>query len=456
MNTTPLSPAPADHYPPSRKRSPARRRLPRIACLAGWFVAACLPVAGLAQAPASASASATASATATGASDFQIVESVPEGTDYGEPGIQRTQQVWLRMIGQASKRIDIAAFYITENPHGPLTPVLDALIARARAGVQVRLLMDQTFLKDSSASLARLRTVPGIQIRVLPVDRLTGGVLHAKYMVVDGASVFVGSQNWDWRALDQIHEIGARITNRRFAQTFDAAFDFDWQLAAHPDLPKAAERAMLPPSFAPVTEQDPVVLDAGGHEPLVAFPAFSPPALMPHWVTAEQPALVRMIEASRHVLRIQVMTLSAIRHYGPKGWWAAIDTALRDAAARGVQVRIIVADWALHQPMQAYLQSLAALPGITVKFSRLPPAARGFIPYARVEHAKYAVADDRSAFIGTGNWEWSYFNNTVDASVFVHGAAPAATLASIFDRDWNGPYVTTIEPGGHYAPPRTH
>jgi phosphatidylserine/phosphatidylglycerophosphate/cardiolipin synthase-like enzyme len=106
--------------------------------------------------------------------------------------------------------------------------------------------------------------------------------------------------------------------------------------------------------------------------------------------------------------------------------------------------------------MQSYLKSLAALPNVTVKFSRLPPSPQGFIPYARVEHAKYAVADDRSACIGTGNWEWSYFNVSVDASVFVHGAGPARTLASIFDRDWNGPYVTTIEPGGSYAPPRTH
>lgn len=389
-------------------------------------------------------------------SHFQIVESVPEATIYGEPGVPRTQPVWLQMIRQASQRIDIAAFYISDQPGSPLKPVLDALAARARAGVPVRILMDQSFFKDSADSVDWLRQVPNITIRVLPVDTLTGGVLHAKYMVVDGRSVFVGSQNWDWRALSQIHEIGARIDNHRFAQTFDAAFDFDWQLAAKPDLPKAAREGVEPPPFAPVTEQDPVLLDAGGNDPLTAFPAFSPPSLMPRWVTAEQPALVRMIEASRHVLRIQVMTLSALRHYGPRGWWPELDTALRDAAARGVQVRIIVADWALHEPMQSYLQSLAALPDITVKFSHLPPSPRGFIPYARVEHAKYAVADDDSVYIGTGNWEWSYFNNTVDASVFVHGAAPAKTLIAIFDRDWNGPYVTTIKTGQHYPPPRTH
>ena len=107
--------------------------------------------------------------------------------------------------------IDIAAFYISDQPNGPLQPVLDALAARARAGIPVRILVDQTFLKDNTDSVAWLRQAPNITVRVLPVDKLTGGVLHAKYMVVDGQSVFVGSQNWDWRALSQIHEIGVRI-----------------------------------------------------------------------------------------------------------------------------------------------------------------------------------------------------------------------------------------------------
>ncbi|HET6554865.1 MAG TPA: phospholipase D-like domain-containing protein [Dyella sp.] len=390
------------------------------------------------------------------ATDFQIVESVPEATSYGEPGVPRTQSVWLDMIGRAQHNIDIEAFYIADKANSPLSPVLDALVDRASHGVKVRVLVDQAFLKDNHDSVTRLSAHAGIEVRVLPMDTLTGGVLHAKYMVVDGNAVFVGSQNWDWRAMDQIHEIGVRIVDPRLAQTFDAAFDFHWELASHPNLAKAAERAMTPPSFAPVTSSDPIILDGTSKDPLTVFPAFSPPALSPSWVTAEQPALVEMIHASQHTLCIQVMTLSAIRQYGPKGWWPEVDTALRDAAARGVQIRIIVADWALREPMQSYLKSLAATPNISIKFSQLPPSPQGFIAYARVEHAKYATADDRSSYIGTGNWEWSYFNNTVDASVFVHGAGPAKTLTQIFERDWNGPYVTTLELGNTYAPPQTH
>ena len=278
--------------------------------------------------------------------DFQIVESVPEATNFGEPGIPRTQTVWLEMIRGARQSIDIAAFYFADKPGSALSPVLDTLIGRAGGGIRVHILVDQSFLKTDHADVDRLRKAPGIEVRVLPVDTLTGGVLHAKYMIVDDESIFVGSQNWDWRALEHIHEVGARIRNPRFAQTFTAAFDFDWQLAGHPDLPKAAVAAGRAPAFTPATAEDPVLLDSHSSEPLVAFPAFSPASLMPDWVALEEPALVRMIKAAQRELRMQVMTFSAIRQYGPKGWWTELDSAVRDAAARGVQVYIIVADWA--------------------------------------------------------------------------------------------------------------
>src|ERR1700754_4824990 len=245
--------------------------------------------------------------------DFEIVESVPDASIYGESGVRRTQAVWLEMIRGARTSIDIAAFYIADNPGGPLAPVLDALVERARAGIKVRILVDQAFLKDNQESVDRFRALPGFEIRVLPVKTLTGGVLHAKYMVVDTTDVFVGSQNWDWRALNEIHEIGARIHSRRFAQTFDATFDFDWRLAGDPPIPGRQNTAATSLAFAPVTSTDPELLRVTGDSPLVAYPAFSPASLMPDWVTAEDPALVDLLGSAQHMIRIQVMTLSALR-----------------------------------------------------------------------------------------------------------------------------------------------
>ena len=433
-----MSSKPFPAQAPPRIASGAR---PRVLALLAALLASGL---ALAQAPPAASPA------------FQIVESVPVATDYGQPGVPRTQAVWLDLINHAQRSIDLAAFYISNQPGEALQPVLDALLARARAGVKVRILLDASFMKESRAAYDLLHGKPGIDIRILPMDQLTGGVLHAKYFIVDGETIFVGSQNWDWRALSQIHEIGAVVRNERLARTFEAAFAFDWRLAGDPNLPAAAKRALQPADFAPVTAQDPVIIGQPGSAPISLFPAFSPPALNPAWLEQEQPQLVRFIDSAQHTLDIQVMTLSAFKNYGPRGWWPALDNALRDAAARGVKVRIIVADWSLHEPMQAYLKSLALMPGIAVRYSSLPEAPQGFIPYARVEHCKYAVADGRVSFIGTGNWSWSYFATTVDASLFIAGSEPARTLTAIFDRDWNGPYVHALEPGTTYTPPRVN
>ena len=391
------------------------------------------------------------------ARQLQIVQSVPKDTKYGAEGIPHTAAVWMNMIRHAKHSIDIAAFYFStkSDGKGKLKPILNAIKQRAQHGVKVHILIGTKFAKMSHKSLKPLSNTANIDIRSLPVKKLTGGVLHAKYFVVDGRQVFVGSPNWDWRALTQIHEIGARINDPHIAQTFQSVFDFDWHVAAHPSLPKARQSAVSVLHFKPTTVQAPAVLhNAKRHTYSTIYPSFSPSGLIPRSVSQTQPNLVRLIRHARHRLRIQVMTFSAINDYAPAGYWAPIDTALRAAAARGVNIQIVVSDWAMRNPMEAYLKSLAMTPHITIKVSHVPPAPSGYIPYARVEHCKYAVADNSNVYIGTGNWSASYFKDSVDASIFIHGTHPAHVLNRIFQNDWTGPYVTVLKPGQHYTAPK--
>lgn len=373
---------------------------------------------------------------------FTWVESVPEGTSYGLPDTARTAPTWLDMIHGAKDHIDIAAFYLSNPPGGALAPVVDALVAQAKKGVKVNLLVDSSFMHESQPAIDALKDATGITIRQMPMKDITGGVLHVKFMEVDGHDVFVGSQNWDWRAIQHIHEVGVRMTEPRIGATFQAEFERLWTLAEKPALARLAAPLPAAPAFEPVTELTPVSIVQAGTTSTV-FPAFSPSAIQPAWLTGEAPALAQMLGQARERIRIQVMTLSALKDFGPKGYWSTLDLALRDAAARGVKVQIIVADWALRGNDLAYLQSLAAMPGIEVRYSTVPQAASGPIPYARVEHAKYALVDDELGFVGTGNWSWSYFESTVDASLFVHGPL-AQPLGRIFDADWNGPYVKPL------------
>lgn len=44
----------------------------------------------------------------------------------------------------------------------------------------------------------------GVQVREVNFGRLTKGVLHSKFWIVDRKHVFIGSANMDWRALTQV------------------------------------------------------------------------------------------------------------------------------------------------------------------------------------------------------------------------------------------------------------
>lgn len=44
----------------------------------------------------------------------------------------------------------------------------------------------------------------GVNVRRVNFGRLTGGILHSKFWIVDRKHVFLGSANLDWRALTQV------------------------------------------------------------------------------------------------------------------------------------------------------------------------------------------------------------------------------------------------------------
>lgn len=59
----------------------------------------------------------------------------------------------------------------------------------------------------------------GAAVRVVDMPRLTGGVLHTKFWLADGAHLYVGSANMDWRSLTQVSGLSrngaGRPQNRR-------------------------------------------------------------------------------------------------------------------------------------------------------------------------------------------------------------------------------------------------
>jgi phosphatidylserine/phosphatidylglycerophosphate/cardiolipin synthase-like enzyme len=141
----------------------------------------------------------------------------------------------------------------------------------------------------------------------------------------------------------------------------------------------------------------------------------------------------------------------ALAEHGAKRW-PDLDAAFRNAAARGVKVELVFADWGMGGKADRDIKALAKTDNITVKISSLPPHSSGFVPYARVEHLKYISVDGEKAYVTTSNWGPGYFLTTRSAAVFVDGAAGAAVLEDIFSKTWNGPYVQPVDPLKEYQP----
>ena len=135
--------------------------------------------------------------------------------------------------------------------------------------------------------------------------------------------------------------------------------------------------------------------------------------------------------------------------------------AFRDAAQRGVRVRLMVDDlYTTHT--DGLLRALAAHPNIEVRlFNPFCCARASGIPmrvvaslfsFGRVNHRmhnKLFIADNAMAVIGGRNIADEYFlrhsqQNFVDLDAFVMGAV-IADMGAIFDRYWNSDVVYPIE-----------
>ncbi|WNG53866.1 phospholipase [Archangium gephyra] len=370
---------------------------------------------------------------------LELVESSPVETTLDHADIPDAWQVWPEMVNGATRTLDVAQFYVSNAPGSRLEPVIQAIEAAADRGVKVRVLAEEKFYAQYPETLERLAKRPGIEVRRLDTAKVFGGgVLHAKYFVVDGREAYLGSQNFDWRALEHIQEMGLRIRVPEVVRSMADIFEQDWALAVGAPAPgTAAVGGPFPASYAGSTVQ--------------VTPAHSPERYLPDPATWDLPKLVKLIDGAKRSVRVQLLTYKAKGRDGSP--FPELEEALKRAAARGVKVELLLADWGKRKGTIEGLQALHAPPGLTVKLVTIPRWSGGFIPFARVVHAKYMVVDGEQAWVGTSNWERDYFTQSRNVGVIVEGEAFANQLERFFQDTWTSPYATEVDPKAVYTAP---
>jgi len=380
------------------------------------------------------------------AAEIEFAESVPEETVYGSTLAARPARMWIDMINGAVKTLDFEEFYIADKPGEALEPVLAAVKAAAARGVKVRFIVEKAMMKETSKALPGLTAEKNIEARVINFKKAAGGIQHAKFFIVDGREVYVGSQNFDWRSLSQIHEVGARVKSERAARDFSLVFEGDWALAGGAD-PK---NIFSVKPKKPLNSKNPEAALVRGAAVSCRL-AFNPSGFIPAGFNTELGEMLKLIKRAKKNIRAQVMTYSLFP-YGKKTRWDGLDRAFRAAGKRGVKVELIFADWSMGGKSDKDIKALARAKNVSVKITSLPPHSGGFIPFARVDHSKYLVFDGEKAMLSTSNWSPDYFTDSRGAALIVEGAAGAAVLEDIFERAWNGPYVSPVDQAKKYKP----
>jgi cardiolipin synthase A/B len=137
--------------------------------------------------------------------------------------------------------------------------------------------------------------------------------------------------------------------------------------------------------------------------------------------------VVQFIDSTKQSLDVAIYLLSD----------RPIVSSLEAAKKRGVQVRV---------RLEEHPYGEGAGNGGTYQRRRGGGISVAWSPADfKLSHDKYAVADHRTALIGTANWTASAFNSNREYIVVDEDTADVSQLAALFDTDWNRRRQATVD-----------
>lgn len=142
-------------------------------------------------------------------------------------------------IGNAEREVHLTNAYFV-----PDRQLLEALIAAARRGVDVKLILpgqsDSQIVFHAGRSNYSQLLESGVKI----YER-RGALLHSKTALIDGVWSCVGSTNLDWRSFLDNDEINAVVLGRDFAQQMSSMINSDIAASTEISLEDWKKRSML-------------------------------------------------------------------------------------------------------------------------------------------------------------------------------------------------------------------
>lgn len=316
----------------------------------------------------------------------------------------------LQAIKGATNHIHLDTYIIADDPLGRL--VSDALIAKAREGVEVRLIYDDVGCwRVPERFFDRMRQA-GVKVRsFMPVrfPAFTSKVNyrnHRKVCVIDGTQGFIGGMNIALRYVKGLHggTLPWRDTHMRLrgsvVYALQRAFLVDWYFV---DRTLINDHRYYPPMSWHIS-----------NDSLAQVVTSSPIA---QWPDIMQGYVRILLEAKRYVYMETPYFLPT----------EPVMFAMRTAALADVDVRLLIP-----RRSDAWLIQLASMSYVT---ETLEAGVKVRLYEKGFNHSKLLVADDQISTCGSTNIDFRSFENNFEANVFFYDRQTALRIKDIYMRD---------------------
>ena len=327
------------------------------------------------------------------------------GMDICSDGYTMIQSL-LKAIGSARHHIHIQFYIFEDDAVGHL--VRDALMDKAREGIEVRVLYDDvgcwkvphTFYDEMRE--AGIETRSFLKVRFPRFTSKVNYRNHRKVVIVDGETGFIGGMNIAERYLKGVSwgvwkDVMIRIKGKA-VYGLQTSFLVDWYATDH--------------SLITSSRYFPKMEDNG--DSLIQIATSDP---VGKWKDIMQ-GLLLVIASARKYIYIQTPYLLPTE---------SILVALKTAALAGVDVRIMIPERSdsrlVHWGTKSYLAELMEA-GVKIYCYQ-----RGFL------HSKLVVSDDSLATVGSTNMDFRSFEHNFEVNAFLYDCTSVLKLKEIFLSD---------------------
>ncbi|MBI5223308.1 phospholipase D family protein [Candidatus Micrarchaeota archaeon] len=125
-------------------------------------------------------------------------------------------------IDLAQHSIDIEMFVFTSKE------TIAAIEAAEARGVQVRLIIEKRDSGEGNEATAAELKKHGVDVKYAST---TYKLTHAKFLIIDGKEIIVGSHNLSFSALNKNREASLIVIDQSITRQFESVFETDWGIA---------------------------------------------------------------------------------------------------------------------------------------------------------------------------------------------------------------------------------